>query len=63
MAAGVGGYFTRRLFLWQRTILVVMGLLVFFTRNTGTQLWVQIGVVALLVAWSVFEVFQSRRKA
>ena len=63
MAAGVGGYFTRRLFLWQRTILVVLGLLVFFTRNTGTQLWVQIGVVGLLVAWSVFEVLQSRRKA
>ena len=60
MAAGVGGYFTRRLGLWQRALLVATGLLVFFTRNTGTQWWVQIGAVVLLVGWFVFELRQPK---
>jgi len=62
MAAGVGGYFVRRIGLWQRTLLVGMGLLVFFTRNTGMQWWLQMAAVALLVAWAVLEMIQSQNK-
>ena len=62
MSAGVGGYFVRRLGLWQRGLLVGVALIVFFTRNTGTQWWVQIAMVALLVAWFVFEIFQAKGK-
>ena len=62
MAAGVGGFFVRRIALWQRALLVAIGLLVFFTRNTGTQWWLQIAAVALLVAWFVFEFFQTKGK-
>ena len=58
MAAGVGGYFTRRLALWQRALLVGLGLVVFFTRNTGMQWSVQIAVVFLLIAWFVVEIAQ-----
>ena len=61
MAAGVGGYFTRRLALWQRALLVVLGLVVFFTRNTGMQWSVQIAVVFLLIAWFVFEITRVLR--
>ena len=63
MAAGVGGYFTRRLALWQRALLVGLGLVVFFTRNTGTQWWLQIGVVALLLVLLAVEIFLALRSS
>ena len=63
MAAGVGGFFVRRLALWQRALLVALGLVVFFTRNTGTQLWVQIGVVTLLLVLLAVEIFLAFRKS
>ena len=63
MAAGVGGFFVRRIDLWQRALLVALGLVVFFTRNTGTQLWVQLGVVALLLVLLTVEIFLALRSS
>jgi len=62
MAAGVAGYFTRRIGWGQRVMLLVLGLLVFFTRNSGIQWWLQMVAVGLLVAWAMFEMRQTSVK-
>ena len=60
MAAGVGGFFGRQLTFWKRGLLVALGLVVFFAHNTGTQWWIQIGVVGLLLLWGIVEVLRTR---
>lgn len=60
MAVAVAGYFVRRVGFLQRAMLLVLSVLVFFTRNTGMQWWVQVGAVGLIVAWLLFEVVRVR---
>ena len=63
MAVAVAGYFVRQIGLWQRAMLLVLSLLVFFTRNSGMQWWVQIGAVGLIVAWLLCEIVRGRGSA
>ena len=60
MAVAVAGYFVRQIGFWQRAMLLVLSLLVFFTRNSEMQRWVQIGAVGLIVAWLLFEIVRGR---
>lgn len=60
MAVAVAGYFVRQIGFWQRAMLLVLSLLVFFTRNSEMQWWVQIGAVGLIVAWLLFEIVRGR---
>ena len=63
MAVAVAGYFIRQIGFWQRAMLLVLSLLVFFTRNSGMEWWVQIGAVGLIVAWLLFEIMRGRGRA
>ena len=63
MAAAVAGYFVRQIGFLQRAMLLVLSLLVFFTRNSEMQWWVQIGAVGLIVAWLLFELVRGRGRA
>lgn len=63
MAVAVAGYFVRRVGFLQRGVLLGLSLLVFFTRNMGTQWWVQIGAVGLLAAWLLFEMWRGSGSA
>ena len=60
MAVAVAGYFVRQIGFWQRAMLLVLSLLVFFTRNSEMQWWVQIGAVGLIVAWLLFAIVRGR---
>ena len=60
MAVAVAGYFVRQIGFWQRAMLLVLSLLVFFTRNSGMEWWVQIGAVGLIVAWLLFAIVRGR---
>ena len=60
MAVAVAGYFVRQIGFLQRAMLLVLSLIVFFTRNSGMEWWVQIGAVGLIVAWLLFAIVRGR---
>ena len=63
MAVAVAGYFVRQIGFLQRAMLLVLSLIVFFTRNSGMEWWVQIGAVGLIVAWLLFAIVRGRGRA
>ena len=60
MAVAVAGYFVRQIGFLQRAMLLVLSLIVFFTRNSDMEWWVQIGAVGLIVAWLLFAIVRGR---